>query len=293
MRRARAVLVAVTAAVALGTAEAPGAAAQEPAAVHVVHGLPGLDIDVYVDDEAVVEDLAYTSITEALVLAAGDHRIEVVPAGADPQTAVPTGAARVTLSPGSDVSVVAHLDLDGDAQLTVFANDTSAVAEGTARVIARHTAMAPAIDVRAASSPAITDLSNSEQATVDPVPATTLPIDIVATGSGEVLYGPVDLDLESGTVHVAYAVGSLDDATFEVVLQRLDPDAPPPAPPQDTTTTEAAAPDEGNVVPTAVPAGSGGSAGTAGGVPRWAIIALVAAAVGSAGSGVVLARSRR
>ena len=45
--------------------------------------------------------------------------------------------------------MVAHLDADGNPVLTPFVNDVSAIEAGQARLVVRHTAAAPPVDVRA------------------------------------------------------------------------------------------------------------------------------------------------
>ncbi|WP_425454185.1 DUF4397 domain-containing protein [Geodermatophilus normandii] len=50
---------------------------------------------------------------------------------------------------GANATVAAHLTADGRPALTPFVNDTSAVPAGQGRVVVRHVAAAPAVDVRA------------------------------------------------------------------------------------------------------------------------------------------------
>ena len=58
----------------------------------------------------------------------------------------------VAVPAGANATVVAHLTADGKPALTPFVNDVSAVPAGQARVTVRHTAAAPAVDVRAAGT---------------------------------------------------------------------------------------------------------------------------------------------
>ena len=75
---------------------------------------------------------------------------------------------------GANITVVAHLDRGRQPVLTPFVNDTSAIDAGKARITVRHTAAAPAVDVRANGGPAFKGLTNPNEAKAD-LPAGTYP----------------------------------------------------------------------------------------------------------------------
>ena len=62
-------------------------------------------------------------------------------------------ANNVKVPGGANVTVVAHLTESGKPTLTPYANDVSALPVGKARVIVRHDAAAPEVDVRAGGEP--------------------------------------------------------------------------------------------------------------------------------------------
>jgi hypothetical protein len=314
MRRTVLTVAMVVAAMAAGLGVA---GAQAGGTIYVVHGVPDLEADVYLDGALTLRGFGFGSVTDGLELPTGDYTLEVYPTGADPDADDPVLSAALTVGAGDDLSIVAHLGDGGDPMLTVYPNDLSTVEAGTARLIVRHTADAPAIDVRAAARPIVTDLSNPDQAIVESLQATTLPIDLVPTGTTDVVYGPADLELEAGMVYIAYAVGSLDDANLQVILQRREGGQDAAAaqttttttssttsttstttPPTTTTTaapattTTVAPPADpgggGSGTPTAIPAGSGGLAGRLPDFPGWALVAAALAVAGVAGSGWVL-----
>ena len=264
------------------------ASAQSGASVYVIHGVPGLVADVWVSGERTLEEFAFGTVTDALSLPAGDYHIDILPTGADPASEEPILSLDTTVTDGANVSIVAHLDPGGTPMFSVFDNDVSPVTPGTARATFRHTAQAPPIDVRAAGTPAVVALTNPGEATVEPVPATTLPLDIVMSGTSDVVFGPADVNFESGSVVIAYAVGSAADDTFDVLVQAVpaQPSGGSAATGDDGATTGAAAD-----MPTAVPAGSGGLA-DATGLPVVALAVAAAALVVLAGSGAVLIRNR-
>src|SRR3712207_7358527 len=65
-----------------------------------------------------------------------------------PYTTLFRSAKGVEVPAGANATVVAHLDADGNPVLTPFVNDASPTEAGQARLVVRHTAAAPPVDVR-------------------------------------------------------------------------------------------------------------------------------------------------
>lgn len=241
---ALAALAAVGAGVGILAAAAP-AYAQETSQVSVVHGIPGQDVDVYVDGEAILEGFAPGEVAGPLELAAGSYDIVITAPGGDPGSEAILSADGAEVPGGANLSLVAHLDENGEPALTPFANDVGAVEAGQARLTVRHTAAAPAVDVRAGEEPVFTDLTNPNEAGAD-LAAGTVNADVVLAGTDTVALGPADLQLAEGTSTIVYAIGSADEETLDLVVQTIDGLHTPPD---------------------SVPSGTGGLA--AGGVPGW------------------------
>jgi LPXTG-motif cell wall-anchored protein len=197
----------------------PASAQGATGTVTVIHGIPGLAVDVYVNDKLTLEDFAPDTVTAPLELPAGTYQIAIRPANAAADSA-PVLAGSATLPAGANASIVAHLDASGKPALTVFVNDTSALAAGNARLVVRHTAAAPAVDVLANGKPAFTSLTNPNQATAD-LPAGTISAAVAAAGTTTPVIGPVDLTLPGSTVTIVYAVGSLDGKTLHTLSQSI------------------------------------------------------------------------
>jgi len=187
--------------------------------VTVVHGVPGLTVDVYVNNEVTLKDFAPGTVTDPLSLPAGDYTIDIRPAGAaaDSDPAI-TGSA--SLAAGANVTIVAHLTADGTPTLSVFANDTSPITDGQARLVVRHTAAAPAVDILAGSSVLFSNLSNPNEAMAD-VPAGSYDVTIAPTGSTEAVFDAGSVKLDAGTAYFVYAYGSLSDNTFALAIQTI------------------------------------------------------------------------
>ena len=108
---------------------APASAQGATGTVTVIHGIPGLTVDVYVNDKLTLEDFAPDTVTAPLELPAGTYQIAIRPANAAADSAAVL-AGSATLPAGANASIVAHLDASGQPRLTVFVNDTSALAAG-------------------------------------------------------------------------------------------------------------------------------------------------------------------
>lgn len=236
------------------------AGAQSTGTVTVVHGVQGLTVDVYVNGELTLEDFAPKTVTDPLQLPAGNYEIKIFAANSDPATATLAITGSATLPAGANASIVAHLTAAGAPTLSVFVNDVAPIAAGKARLVVRHTAAAPAVDVLVNGSPALTNLANPNEAKAE-VPAGSYSAAVAATGTTTPVIGPANLTLQAGTAYFVYAIGSLQDENLELVIQTIAGlAAPPPAAPPVPTTMAA---------PTS---GTGPSGGTSAVV--WVVLGL-------------------
>jgi Domain of unknown function (DUF4397) len=207
--------------VATGSAAADARPSQEAGArIHLLHGIPDTPVDVEANGENVIEGFEFGD-TEDLSALAGQTLagLTVKPAGTDD---VAIDGGDLALPAEGNVTAVAHLDAEGTPTLTVFENDTSAVAAGQGRLVVRHTAAAPAVDVKANGEVAFSNLSNPNEAAAD-LPAGTVSAEVVPTGADEpVVIGPADLPVAEGSSLIVYAVGSLDGGTLQTLTETID-----------------------------------------------------------------------
>jgi hypothetical protein len=221
MKRTLATLAAVVAMV-LATllATAAPANAQEGARIHLIHGIPDTPVDVEANGENAIEGFQFGD-TEDLSSLGGQTLagVRVKAAGTDD---VAIDAGDLELPAEGNVTAIAHLDAEGTPTLTVFSNDTAPIAAGEGRLVVRHTAAAPAVDVRANGEVAFADLSNPNEVQAD-LPAGTISADVVPAGATEpVVIGPADLPLAEGSSLIVYAVGSLDGGTLQTLTETVD-----------------------------------------------------------------------
>jgi len=104
--------------------------------------------------------------------------------------------------------------------LTPYVNDVSQLKAGQARLVVRHDAAAPAVDVRADGTPVFKGLTNPNQAKAD-LPAGTETADVVLAGTSTVVIGPGDLNLAEGTSTIVYAWGSAQDKNLKLAVQTI------------------------------------------------------------------------
>ena len=212
-------LIAVFAAPLMILAIAAPAMAQSEARIHLIHGIPDTPVDVIVDGEAVFTDFNFGDTQDLSSLAGATLvGLTVVVAGTD--TAA-IDAGDVDLPASGNYSIIANLDAEGTPTLTVFENDTSAIDAGNGRLQVRHTAAAPAVDVKADGAVAFSNLSNPNEAKAD-LPAATYSVEVVPTGADEpVVIGPADIAVKDGESLIVYAVGSLDDSSLTVLTESI------------------------------------------------------------------------
>lgn len=273
-------LVAAAAVTALVAVSPTSASAQAGnGTVTVIHGVPGVTVDVYVNGDLTLEDFAPETVTDPLELPAGDYTVDIRPAdAADTDPPIITGST--TLPAGANATLIAHLDAAGTPTLGVFVNDTAETAAGEGRLVVRHTAAAPAVDVLAGGTAVITGLENPNEETLA-LPAGTVSAAVAAAGTTDPVIGPADVPVVAGQVTIVYAIGSLEEQTLGVLVQTIQVGEAAPA--QESTTT-APVP-----VPEGVPAGDSGIA--AGGGSSFPTGIAAALAMLAAAGLVVSARS--
>ncbi len=262
-------LVALTA-----LAATPAQAADGDATVSVLHAVPGLTVDVYANGEELIPDFEPGTLTDPLSLPAGSYDLAVYADGDTPDSADPAIEANgVEVPAGVNATVVANLDADGNPALNVFVNETSATGAGDARLTVRHTAAAPAVDVRAGGDVLVPGLTNPNEEVAE-VPAGSYSADVVLAGTNNVAIGPADLNLAEGTNTIVYAWGSAEEGNLDLAVQTID---------------------GLHSAPGGVPGGQVGLAAESGGVPTWALalgsVSLLALML--AGLQLAPSRSRR
>ncbi len=248
MKRILAAAAAVSVAAVVSATAAP-ASAQDEATVSVLHGVPGLTVDVYANGDRLLDNFKPGTLTDPLSLPAGSYDLAVYAAGDNPNNTKPAIKANdVQVPAGANATVVAHLNPNGKPTLTPFVNDVDAVAAGESRLVVRHTAAAPAVDIRADGDVLFSGLTNPNEESAD-VPAGSYSAAVTLAGESQPVIGPADLNLSEGTSTIVYAWGSAEQDNLQLAVQTID---------------------SLHSSPSGVPGGETGAAASSG-APGWAI----------------------
>ena len=251
---------------------APAGAATADAKVSVFHGIPGVEVNVYVNDKITLTDFKPGAMAGPLSLPAGTYKVEVTSYAADKaagkKTADVIGPANIPVMAGHNYTIAAHLTTGGKPTATVFDNDISMLPAGKGRVTVAHIADAPTVAITANGATLIKSLSNPNSASAV-VPAATYKVGVVA--GGKTVYS-TSLPAAAGVNTIVFAYGTYP-ATFAVAVQKI-------------TGLGSA--------PMGVPAGEAGLANDASSFPGYAVVAMILAALGAVVAGRrVLATSRQ
>jgi hypothetical protein len=167
--------------------------------VVIVHGVPGLVVDVLVDGDAAIEDFRYGDIV-VTSLPAGTYDLGVAAAGT---TAALLALDDVEVDAGTSYSVVAHLDADGDPVLTPFVNDATA-----SGIQAFHVAAFGEVALLSGANVLADDVANGDTAKFDLAGGTTVTdVGIGLAGTTAAAIGLGDVTVPDDTVLLVYAVG--------------------------------------------------------------------------------------
>ncbi len=187
------------AALALAVIPAAAFAANHTAQVVVVHGVPGLEVDILVDGDAAIEGFSFADDPVVTELPAGSYTLGVAPAG----TTDAVLELDATLAAGSSVTVAAFLDTNGDPQLRAFANEVAA-----SGIQPFHIADFGAVDILAGGDAVLEGVTNGQTARIDVDGGTTVPdVGIGAAGAGEAAIELGDVRVPADTLVLAYAIG--------------------------------------------------------------------------------------
>ncbi len=199
-----------------GLAIAPSYAADD-AKVYVIQGLPGKTVDIAIDGRTVAKGVKTAALVGPFKVAGGKRDVKISSGG---NTVL---ERMISVKARSSSDVVVHLPAEGkgDATLTTYKNDLSAVRKGTAALTVAHTAAVPPADITVNGKVLFKDIANGESLSLV-VPVATYSVEIVRAGkSTPVYFGPVDLTVKGGALNRVYAIGDPTKKTMNVAVHIL------------------------------------------------------------------------
>jgi hypothetical protein len=198
----------------------PASAATGDATLTVLHAVPKVTVDVYLDGKRAINDFKPGTMAGPLAIPAGAHKIAITAGNAADASKPIIGPISVDLAAGGNYTAVAHDKTDGSPTATLFTNDTSAIPAGQGRLIVRHVAAAPAVDVLAGGKAVVSGLTNPNEKILT-LPAGTVSASVAAAGTTTPLIGPADVKVADGADTIVYAWGSLNDKDLALATQTI------------------------------------------------------------------------
>jgi hypothetical protein len=185
------------------------------------------NVDVYVDGNAVLEDVPFGAVSDYLEAPAGERQVEITAAG-DPDTSVFEGAVPVEAGQAYTLAAVGEVSEGADQpfEVLVLADDNSAPGSDTARLRAVHASPdAPAVDITVEAGDTLFDGVPFGGSAYVEVPAGDYTVQIrgdTEGNDGEVA-ADFDVSLAGGQVYTAFAAGYLtpDDESADVGFDLL------------------------------------------------------------------------
>ncbi len=228
------------------------ALAQENLTAYVVHGIDGddfgldpeLPVDVFVSGlGCALPGFTFGDRVGPLEIPSGSYDITISLA----DMAMPCeGTAVIALNDvmlpaNANATIIAHRTADGSpgagdqldlgVTASIFNNDFAATARGTSRIIAHHTALAPAVDVVLSRNydnpnapgvtvPGFSNPTTEGEAVLSQINAEFRPgdWDVALELDGATVFGPDTITLKPFTANYIYAVGDFFAGTFQYLV---------------------------------------------------------------------------
>ena len=204
------------------------ASAAEAARVFIIHGIPGVNVDVYatfagapIPATPTIANFQPKQIVDIPAAGPANVDIRIFAAGANAQTATPVIAVLGAAVPGpGEISILAHLSGAGAPTATIYVNDNSAPLPGAARVSVRHAAQAPAVQLTAGGVPKLA-LTNPYFGDLEVPAGVAIPLQLQVPFTGGAITPPATLSFNAGMRYFVYAIGSVTGGTFDFILQAV------------------------------------------------------------------------
>lgn len=213
----------------VGVAAPANAISDTSADLYVVHAVPGVTVDVYADvnGEPVLEGFEPMDVAGPLDLPADDYTFTVVPTGTDPTDPANVAIqADVTLAANTSYTAVAQPDAEGELTLGAFVNDISEIPAGQGKITVRHTAEAPAVDIRLGGGTEANVLAegavNGDEVVLGPLPADTYEdVNVAVSGTDTRAIELGDVVLPAGTNIFVHAYGNAE-VGYDAIIFTID-----------------------------------------------------------------------
>ena len=225
MRKALFTGVAVAALLTLGVAGPAQATTQHRFAGHtaevsILHAVPNTPVDVYLNHKRILNDFQPGTLVGPLSLKAGTYTVSITAATAKNDKHPVIGPVKLKFHAARSYTVVAHLTASGKPTATSYLNTIKTTPKGDGRIIVRHDAAAPAVDVYVDGKRAMKHLSNPKQSKAN-LKAGTYSVAVTLAGKKATVIGPADVKIAKNTDTIVYAWGSAAQGNLTVAVQTV------------------------------------------------------------------------
>jgi hypothetical protein len=217
------VVIGVIAAVGLS---APSVASASPrhiryAEVSVLHAVPNTPVDVYLDHHRVLRHFQPGSLVGPFQVPAGHYTVDLTAANSRNDRSPVIGPVVLSVAGSVNYTLAAHLTTTGAPTATLYTNNTSRTPRGDGRLIVRHDAAAPAVDILAGGAPVVKGLTNPHQAALV-LPVGTVSAAVALAGSTVPVIGPANVTIASQKDTIVYAWGSAAAGNLALAVQTVN-----------------------------------------------------------------------
>jgi hypothetical protein len=168
------------------------------AQIVVVHGVPGLTVDVLVNGAPAIKGFEFGNVVTT-TLPAGDYTFAVAAAG----TTTPILSLDASLGAGISATIAAYLDATGAPRLHAFVNEN-----GASGIQPFHLANFGAVDILSGTTKVLGPVTNGQTARIDvPGGTTVADVGIGAAGSGVAALSLGNVTVARNQLVLAYAIG--------------------------------------------------------------------------------------
>lgn len=225
MRKILLIGVATATLMTFGAAGAPAEAAvhhhrSHKATVSILHAVPGTPVDVYLNHKRVLDDFQPGTLTDPLKVKSGRYTVTITAATATDDKSPIIGPAEFRFRARRNYTVVAHLDASGAPTATKYRNPLARTPKGRGRLVVRHDAAAPAVDIFANGALSMRGLTNPHQSKLN-VPAGTYSVAVALSGTTAPVIGPADVTVKRRQDTIVYAWGSAAQGNLTVAVQTV------------------------------------------------------------------------
>lgn len=200
--------------------------------VYVIHGINGTDlgtdtplpVDISINGTCALTDVQFADVLGPVDLAPGTYDVAITLSDGVCGGTLATAAA-VDIALTETATIVAHLSEQGTPSITKYINDLHS-ASGRAKLTIRHDAAAPPVKVYVTKNhrtKALWELDNPDERTSSFRPG-EYDIFVFAADRGfrrQRVTGPLPVQLDADVAYFVHAVGSVKNATFDVIVQTI------------------------------------------------------------------------